>query len=50
VLKGLTAAQLVPSPVLTWSDPSTITQVGPEVQEIAGSTGAVTGPVAGAGK
>src|ERR1700674_2660946 len=41
--------QLVPSPVLTWSEPSTITHSGPEVQVMVGRTGAVTGPVAGAG-
>ena len=42
--------QLVPSPLLVWSDPSTITQKGPSVQEMAGRTGAVTAPDAGAGK
>jgi hypothetical protein len=41
---------LVPSPLLAWPDPSAITQVGPEVQLREGRTGAVTGPVAGAGK
>ena len=46
---GAGADQSVPLPALTWPDPSTMTHSGPEVQATAGSTGAVTGPVAGAG-
>ncbi len=42
--------QSVPSPVLTWPEPSTMTHRGPEVQAMVGSTGAVTAPAAGAGK
>jgi hypothetical protein len=41
--------QCVPSPSLRWPDPSTITQDGPDVQLMAGSTGAVTVAPAGAG-
>jgi hypothetical protein len=46
-LNGTTDDQLVPSPILAWFDPSTIMQVGPDVQSIVGSTGSVTAPVAG---
>lgn len=49
-LNWTTVDQLVPSPMLAWSDPSTIMQVGPDVQAIVGTTGPVTTPVAGAGK
>jgi hypothetical protein len=49
-LNWTTDDQLVPSPILAWFDPSTIMQVGPDVQAIVGSTGSVTVPVAGAGK
>lgn len=43
------ALQSVPFPVLACSEPSAITQDGPEVHEIAGRIGALTGPVGGAG-
>ena len=46
---GAGVDQVVPLPSLTWSDPSTITQVGPEVQTMEGSIGALTGPLGGAG-
>jgi len=46
---GAGADQVVPSPVLTWPDPSAMTHDGPDVQETAGRTGAVTGPLAGSG-
>jgi hypothetical protein len=49
VARGVGTDQVVPSPVLTWSDPSTITHVGPLVQLMAGMIGAITAPVAGAG-
>ena len=48
---GAGGDQSVPSPVLTWPDPSTITQRGPPVQAIEGRSGRGDGcPVTGAGK
>jgi hypothetical protein len=41
---------LVPSPVLTWPDPSAIMQIGPTVQASVGAIGASVGPVEVAGK
>ncbi len=42
--RGTGGDQLVPSPLLVWSDPSTIAQNGPAVQEMAGSCGCGHGP------
>jgi hypothetical protein len=42
--------QVVPSPEAPCPDPSAMAQVGPAVQLIAGRMGAVTAPVAGAGR
>jgi hypothetical protein len=43
------ADQSVPFPTLTCLEPSAMTHEGPEVQVMAGSTGALTGPLTGAG-
>jgi hypothetical protein len=43
------ADQSVPFPTPTCPEPSAMTHEGPEVQVMAGSTGALTGPLAGAG-
>jgi hypothetical protein len=47
---GAGGLQSVPLPVLACRVASAITQPGPDVHEIAGTTGALTGPVVGAGK